>query len=135
MVDFSKIWSSLSLVPVPGPCPWSLVLVPGPWFPGPWSLVLVLVLVLGPCPWSWFLALDPVSLVLGPWSWFWSLVPGRTWTWIWIWTRAWPETWTSTGMIINLAIATLMGIRTDRLMDIDVDMLMFIRSQIAPNQV
>ena len=31
-------------------------------------------------------------------------------------------------MIINLAIATLMGIRTDRLMDIDVDMLMFIRS-------
>ena len=35
-------------------------------------------------------------------------------------------------MIINLAIATVMGIRTDRFMDIDVDMPMFIRSQIVP---
>ena len=34
-------------------------------------------------------------------------------------------------MIINLAISTVMGIRTDRFMDIDVDMPMFIRSQIA----
>ena len=37
------------------------------------------------------------------------------------------------GMIIDLAIVTVMGIRTDRFMDIDVDMPMFIRSQIAPN--
>ena len=36
-------------------------------------------------------------------------------------------------MIIDLAIATVVGIRTDKFMDIDVDMLMFIRSQIAPN--
>ena len=45
---------------------------------------------------------------------------------------AWAETWTSTGMIISLVIATVMGIRTDRFMDIDVDMPMFIRSQIVP---
>ena len=36
-------------------------------------------------------------------------------------------------MIINLAIATVMGIRTDRFMDVDVDMPMFIRSQFDPN--
>ena len=36
-------------------------------------------------------------------------------------------------MIINLEIATVMGIRTDRFMDIDVDMSMLIRSQFAPN--
>ena len=30
-------------------------------------------------------------------------------------------------MIINLAITTVMGIRTDRFMDIDVDMPIFIR--------
>ena len=35
-------------------------------------------------------------------------------------------------MIINLAIETVMGIRTERFMDIDVDMPMFIRPQIAP---
>ena len=52
----------------------------------------------------------------------------------WIWTRAWTETRTSTGMVINLAIAKVMGIRTDRFIDIDVDMPMFIRPQIAPNQ-
>ena len=49
-----------------------------------------------------------------------------------IWTRAWAEPRTFTGMIINLEIATVMGIRTDRFMDIDVDMPMFIRSQIVP---
>ena len=37
-------------------------------------------------------------------------------------------------MITNLEIATVMGIRTDRFMDIDVDVSMSIRSQIAPNQ-
>ena len=38
------------------------------------------------------------------------------------------------GMIISLAITTVMVIRTDRFMDIDVDMPIFIRSQIvAPN--
>ena len=118
-VDMDMDMDSWSLVPGY----WSLVPGSGP---GPWSLV--------PSPWSWSLVLvpDPVSLVLGPWSWFWSL-PGRTWTWIWIWTRAWAETWTSTGMIINLATPTVMGIRTDRFMEIDVDMPMFIRSQIAPN--
>ena len=36
-------------------------------------------------------------------------------------------------MIMNLAVAAVIGIRTDRLMDIGVDMPMFIRSQIAPN--
>ena len=36
-------------------------------------------------------------------------------------------------MIIDLAIATVMGMRTDRIMDIDIDMAMFIRSQMAPN--
>ena len=35
-------------------------------------------------------------------------------------------------MIVDLAIAMVMGIRTDRFMDIDVDMPMFIRSQIVP---
>ena len=34
---------------------------------------------------------------------------------------------------MNLAIATVMGFRTDRFMDIDVDMLMLIRSQVVPN--
>ena len=35
-------------------------------------------------------------------------------------------------VIMNLAFATVMGIITDRFMDIDVDMPMFIRPQIAP---
>ena len=35
-------------------------------------------------------------------------------------------------VIMNLAFATVMGIITDRFMDIDVDMPMFIRTQIAP---
>ena len=35
-------------------------------------------------------------------------------------------------VIMNLAFATVMGIITDRFMDIDVDMLMLIRSQVVP---
>ena len=35
-------------------------------------------------------------------------------------------------MIIGLAIATVMGIRMDRFMDIDIDMAMFIRSKMVP---
>ena len=36
------------------------------------------------------------------------------------------------GMIVDLAIATVMGMRIDRFMDIDIDMAMFIRSKVVP---
>ena len=36
-------------------------------------------------------------------------------------------------MIVDLAIAMVMGIRTDSFMYIDIDMPMFIRSSIPPN--
>ena len=35
-------------------------------------------------------------------------------------------------MIIDLATAMVIGMRTDRFMDIDIDMAMFIRSKIVP---
>ena len=96
----SVAWSRSGLVPgrlgpgpglVPGPGPWSLVLVPwsldrgpwswshGPWswsgpgpglVPGPaWSLVPV-PWSLVPGPWSWSLVHGPWSLAHGPWSLF-----------------------------------------------------------------
>ena len=49
---------------VPGPGPWSLVLVPGLWslVQGPWSWPLA------PGPWSWSLH--------GTWSWYWRSIRG-----------------------------------------------------------
>ena len=39
------------------------------------------------------------------------------------------------GMIVDLAIAMVVGIRTDSFMYMDIDMSMFIKSKIPPNSI